>query len=161
VAGRLQVELQQRRPFRRIEEEAMLNIQRTADVLGRRFLDLIASHDLTNAQYNVLRILRGAGEEGLGCKEIGARLVQRDPDITRLVDRLEKRRLVTRTRSPLDRRAIKIRISPEGLQLLADLDQPVQDLHEQTLGFLAGDKVNILIEILEDIRAKLDQPDQN
>lgn len=134
----------------------MLNIQRTADVLGRRFLDLIASHDLTNTQYNVLRILRGAGDEGLACKDIGSRLVQRDPDITRLLDRLEKRRLITRARSPLDRRALKIRISPEGLQLLGDLDQPVQDLHMRTLGFLESGKLNILIEILETIREQLD-----
>lgn len=155
MAGKLQLELQQNRPFRRIEEEAALNIQRTADVLSRRFLDLVASHDLTAPQYNVLRILRGAGDTGLACKDIGSRLVQRDPDITRLLDRLEKRQLVTRTRSPLDRRVSAIRISTEGMDLLNRLDQPVQDLHAETLGFLDRDKVDTLIEILETIREKL------
>ena len=156
MAGRLQVELQQRRPFQRIEEEAVLNIQRTADVLLRSFLDLFSGFELTATQYNVLRILRGAGDDGLACKQIGARLVQRDPDITRLLNRLEKRQLITRSRSSQDRRAWKIRISSQGLQVLGELDQPVQDLHVRTLSSLGSEKINALIEILETVREKLD-----
>ena len=156
MPGRIQAEIQQKRPFRLVEEEAFLNIERTADLLMQRFLDLIRPHDLTPAQYNVLRILRGAGEGGLNCKDIGARLVTRDPDITRLLDRLERRRLISRDRSPEDRRFVTIRITSEGLDLLSALDKPVHDLHIRTLRHLGRERLEATIAALEDIRQALD-----
>ena len=157
VAGRLQLELQQTKPFAQVEEEAHLNIRRTADVLSQLFSDLLAEYELTGTQYNVLRILRGAGDAGLSCKEIGARMVRRDPDITRLLDRLERRKLTTRIRSRQDRRALIVRISPEGLALLKELDSRVQKFHKDSLQGVGSERLHILIEILEDIRTKLDQ----
>jgi DNA-binding MarR family transcriptional regulator len=157
VAGRLQLELQQNKPFAQVEEEAHLNIRRTADILSQLFSDLLAEYELTGTQYNVLRILRGAGDAGLSCKEIGARMVRRDPDITRLLDRLEKRELTTRIRSRQDRRALIVRISPGGLALLKELDSRVQKFHKDSLQSLGSERLHILIEILEEIRTKLDQ----
>jgi DNA-binding MarR family transcriptional regulator len=113
VPGKILDELQQTKPFRHIEEELFLNIQRTADILLQEILDVLRPCGLSATQYNVLRILRGAGEAGVTCKEIGARLVTRDPDITRLLDRLEKRNLLTRARTREDRRFVSIRISDE------------------------------------------------
>ncbi len=157
VAGRLQLELQQTKPFAQVEEEAHLNIRRTADVLSQLFSDLLAEYELTGTQYNVLRILRGAGDAGLSCKEIGARMVRRDPDITRLLDRLEKRELTTRIRSRQDRRALIVRIGPDGLALLKELDSRVQKFHKDSLQGLGSERLHILIEILEEIRTKLDR----
>jgi DNA-binding MarR family transcriptional regulator len=98
MARDLQSEIKQRKPFQVREEELYLNIVRTADLLGRKGVELLKEADLSPNQYNVLRILRGAGAEGLACGEIGERMVTRDPDITRLLDRLEKRELVKRSR---------------------------------------------------------------
>src|SRR4029079_5455628 len=99
MAGRLQKEIQQTRPFGSLEEEAFLGLQRTADALARRAYDVLKPSGLSATQYNVLRILRGAGEAGLACGEIGERMITRDPDITRLLDRLEARHLIARARS--------------------------------------------------------------
>src|SRR4028119_251696 len=98
MAGRIQAELKQSRPIGSLEEEAFLNLQRTSNALNQGIADLLRSHDLTPAQYNVLRILRGAGEGGLNASDIAGRMITRDPDVTRLVDRLEKRGLVDRWR---------------------------------------------------------------
>ena len=156
MPGRLQIELQQTKPFAQVEEEAHLNIRRTADVLARLLSDLLTKYDLTDTQYNVLRILRGAGEAGLNCKDIGARLVRRDPDITRLLDRLGKRKLVTRVRSREDRRALIVRIGPGGLDLLGQLDAQIQRFHRETLQSLGCERLHTLIGILEEIRQRLE-----
>jgi len=140
-----------------VEEEAHLNIRRTADLLAQLFSDLLAGYDLTGTQYNVLRILRGAGQPGLNCKDIGARMVRRDPDITRLLDRLEKRKLTTRVRSREDRRATIVRISANGLALLKELDSRVHKFHEESLSGMESKRLHTLIEILEEIRARLDR----
>jgi len=157
VAGRLQVELQQTKPFAQVEEEAHLNIRRTADLLGQSFSELLDEYRLTGTQYNVLRILRGAGSVGLNCKDIGARMIRRDPDITRLLDRLGKRNLITRMRSDEDRRALIVRISSKGLNLLAELDVRVKEFHNETLQSVGCERLHTLIDILEEIRTKLDQ----
>src|SRR5437764_13295915 len=108
---------------------------RTCDELSRAFVPILKAEDLSSNQYNVLRILRGA-PEGLPCGEIGSRMITRDPDITRLLDRLEKRGLISRCRETKDRRMVLTRISPQGLKLLARLDEPVQEAHREQLGHL-------------------------
>src|SRR5271168_1632128 len=117
------------------EEVTYLEMLRTAEALAHRFAQVLKTEDLSSTQYNVLRILRGASE-GLPCGEIGNRMVTRDSDITRLLDRLEKRALVSRNRDSKDRRTVWARITPEGLKLLTRLDEPVRATHFELLGHL-------------------------
>src|SRR5256885_12171095 len=119
------------------EEAAFLDLLRTCDLLSRGPAQVLKIEDLSATQYNVLRILRGA-PEGLPCGEIGSRMITRDPDITRLLDRLEKRELISRCRETKDRRMVMARITPEGLKLLARLDAPVQESHRKQLGTWDG-----------------------
>ena len=133
------------------EEAAFLDLLRTADVLSRRLAHVLKNEDLSSNQYNVLRILRGA-PEGLPCGEIGNRMITRDPDITRLLDRLEKRGLISRCRETRDRRMVLTRISAEGLKLLARLDEPVQEAHRGQLGHLGRERLKALTELLRDSR---------
>jgi DNA-binding MarR family transcriptional regulator len=134
-----------------LEEAVFLDLLRTSDVLSRRLGQVLKNEDLSSNQYNVLRILRGA-PEGLPCGEIGARMITRDPDITRLLDRLEKRGLVSRCRETKDRRMVLTRISPEGLKLLGRLDEPVQNAHREQLGHLGRERLKALSELLRDSR---------
>lgn len=133
------------------EEAVFLDLLRTADVLSRRLAHVLKNEDVSSNQYNVLRILRGA-PEGLPCGEIGSRMITRDPDITRLLDRLEKRGLISRCRETKDRRMILTRISPEGIKLLARLDEPVQTAHREQLGHLGRERLKALTELLRDSR---------
>src|SRR6266853_530207 len=135
-----------RRPGSR-EETVFLDLLRTCDLLSRGPAQVLKTEDLSATQYNVLRILRGA-PEGLPCGEIGSRMITRDPDITRLLDRLEKRELISRCRETKDRRMVMARITPEGLKLLARLDEPVQTAHRKQLGHLGGERVRALTELL-------------
>src|ERR1700694_5857255 len=114
------------------EESIFLDLLRTTDVLARGLASVLKAADLSANQYNVLRILRGS-PEGLPCGEIASRMITRDPDITRLLDRLEKRTLISRCRETKDRRMVMARITPEGLRLLARLDEPGQTAHRQQL----------------------------
>jgi DNA-binding MarR family transcriptional regulator len=145
----LKAEIKQRRPFSSSQEEAFLNLQRTADALMRGFEELLKPSGLTQTQYNVLRILRGAAPEGLLCRELAERMITRDPDVTRLLDRLEARGLVSRTRDVADRRVIVTRITAQGLRLLEGLDSPVAELHRRQLAHLGGDRIQKLIDLLE------------
>jgi DNA-binding MarR family transcriptional regulator len=129
------------------EEAVFLDLLRTSDVLSRRLAHVLKNEDLSSNQYNVLRILRGA-PEGLPCGEIGNRMITRDPDITRLLDRLERRELISRCRENKDRRMVLTRISPEGLKLLARLDGPVQEAHREQLGHLGKERLKALTELL-------------
>ena len=113
--ARLTDELKMTRPFALMEEEAALSVLRTADLLGQRAVEVLKPFDLTAAQYNVLRILRGS-PEGLACGQISERMISRDPDITRLLDRMEARGLIGRERSRTDRRIIIVRIKAIGLR---------------------------------------------
>src|SRR5438552_16243281 len=122
MSGKLAREIKQTKPFSSAEEEAILNIQRTASLLAQAFAETLKPHGLSETQYNALRILRGAGAAGLACQEIAERMIARDPDITRLLDRLEARKLIGRARSKADRRVVVTRITPEGLRLLSALD---------------------------------------
>jgi DNA-binding MarR family transcriptional regulator len=147
--GRLRQEIKQRHPFQSLEQEALLNLLRTADMLMQRLSAVLKPHGLSHSQYNVLRILRGAGPEGLACREIGERMITRDPDITRLLDRLEARGLVTRTRDQKDRRVVTARITPEGAQLLAQLDEPMGEVDRRSLEHLEEERLRSLIQLLE------------
>ena len=152
MVGRIQAELKQSKPLGSLEEEAYLNVQRTANTLTTGIAELLRRHDLTLAQYNVLRILRGAGEKGLNASDIAGRMISRDPDVTRLVDRLEKRGLVDRWRCSEDRRVVWTRISQAGLDLIGPIDQPLDVLHRQMLGHMQPERLALLIELLEEAR---------
>lgn len=133
-----------------LEARLFVALIRAADHLSQDVELLIKSHGLTATQYNVLRILRGAGPDGLPCQRIGERMISRDPDMTRLLDRMEKRELITRERQTDDRRVIKTRITPSGLELLKKLDAPVDELHKKQLRHLQPAKVKALADLLEE-----------
>src|SRR5271156_5254220 len=116
MGGKLLKEIHKVRPFECAQQELFLNLIRTADHLMRGFEELLKPHNLSPTQYNILRILRGVGEDGIHCKGIGEHLITRDPDITRLLDRLESRNLITRQRDTKDRRVVSTRITAEGLK---------------------------------------------
>jgi DNA-binding MarR family transcriptional regulator len=149
MSRRLREEIQQQKPFESLEQEAVLNVLHTADVLLQRITAVLKPFKLSHSQYNVLRILRGAGPEGLACREIGERMITRDPDITRLLDRLEARGLLTRTRDQKDRRVITARITSEGRRLLEVLDQPIGEVDRQPLQHLGEQRLRTLIQLLE------------
>lgn len=155
MAGRLATEIRQKRPMTP-EEEALLNLHRTAGELAYRFAELLRPHGLSATQYNVLRILRGAGDTGLPCGEIATRMITRDSDVTRLLDRLEARELVVRSRDSADRRVIVIRITADGLALLASLDAPVARFHVDRLGHLGKARLRQLVDLLEEARSAPD-----
>jgi len=133
------------------EEAAFLDLLRTTDMLSRRLVPVLKAEDLSATQYNVLRILRGA-PEGLACGEIAGRMITRDPDVTRLLDRLEKRGLISRGRETKDRRTVMARITPEGLTLLSRLDEPVQAAHRKQLGHLGRERLRTLVKLLSLLR---------
>jgi len=137
-----------------VEEAAFLELLRTTDMLSRGMVQVLKAEDLSATQYNVLRILRGA-PEGLACGEIARRMITRDPDITRLLDRLEKRGLIARCRETKDRRMVLTRITPDGLKLLAGLDEPVQEGHRKQLGHLGRQRLRELMELLQEARSRL------
>jgi len=136
------------------EEAAFLELLRTTDMLSRRLAQVLKPDELSANQYNVLRILRGA-PEGLSCGEIANRMITRDPDITRLLDRLEKRGLISRCRETRDRRTVLTRITSGGLQLLARLDEPVQEAHRKQLGHLGRQRLRQMTELLLMCRSQL------
>ncbi len=151
---KLQDEIKQTKPFDSPEDEAFVSVLRTAGEFQRREAELLKPYEITLPQYNVLRILRGAGTEGLICREIGERMIARDPDVTKLLDRLEARGLVTRERQEKDRRVIVARITPEGLRLVGEIDGPVLKLTGDLLGHLGERKLGTLIRLLEEAREK-------
>ena len=136
------------------EEDAFLDLARTTDMLSRGPAQVLKTEDLSGTQYNVLRILRGS-PQGLPCGEIASRMITRDPDITRLLDRLEKRALISRCRETKDRRTVMARITPDGLKVLARLDEPVEQAHRQQLGHLGRERLRALAELLQAARAKV------
>ena len=137
------------------EEAAYLDLLRTADVLTRGAIGVLKAEELSSTQYNVLRILRGS-PQGLTCGEIAGRMITRDPDVTRLLDRMEKRGLISRSRESRDRRVVLARISPEGLKLVNRLDEPVQKIHRKQLGHMGKDRLRALAELLAAARSGKD-----
>ncbi len=148
----IQAEIQQTKPFTSLEDEAVVSLHRTADQLNGRFSDMLKPHGLSPTQFNALRILRGAGDGGRTCSEIAERMINRDPDITRLLDRLEHRGLVVRSREGRDRRVIITHITQAGLELLRGLDGPIEEFNRKQLGHLSEQQLRALVKLLEAVR---------
>lgn len=151
----LREEIQQTRPFASLEQEAFLSLGRTWAVLDHAFSEAVKPYGITPTQYNVLRILRGAGEKGLCRAAVMERMIAKVPDATRLLDRMEAAGLIERERDTADRRFVTTRITGEGLRLLAQLDEPVQALHRQHFSVLDEAELGTLIELLGRVRAAL------
>lgn len=151
MTTQLQHELKKKNSFESLEQEASLNILRTSDLFQNCFGKLFRQYGLTSSQYNVLRILRGEGKP-TPCLEIAERMIQVVPAMTGLIDRLEKQDLVARHRCTEDRRVIYINITEKGLQVLAELDQPVIDLHQRMIGHLSKTELKELSRLLEKCR---------
>lgn len=150
----LRTDIKQGRPFGSPEQEVYLNVERTAAVLNHAFAEAVKEHGITPTQYNVLRILRGAGEAGLCRNEVRDRMIAQVPDVTRLLDRLEQAGLIVRERDTEDRRQVGTRITPKGLDLLAALDDPVVEIHKRQLGHLSPEQLRTLTELLTLARAR-------
>lgn len=157
MPGKLKEEIQQQKPFVSAAQEAYLNLVRTADALTRDLERLLQPHAITSTQYNVLRILRGAGEAGATCTGVSERLLAYDPDVTRLLDRLEKVGLVRRERSTKDRRVVMAYITAEGLEMLARLDGPLEELLERQFRPLKKERIEQLIADLEQLRGRAEE----
>jgi MarR family transcriptional regulator, organic hydroperoxide resistance regulator len=152
MVKRLQDELQQKVPFRSLRTEAYLNLERSADAIKNAVGEALKPFGISGTQYNVLRILRGAGVAGRTCGEVGERLVTRDPDITRLLDRLEKRGLIVRSREQEDRRIVTTRITAAGLKLLDELDPTLDQVERGLFKGFSDAKLRSLINLLEAAR---------
>lgn len=152
MAKGIQAELKQTKPFSSLEEEAFIAIMRTSDKLQQVLVDFLKPHGLSPTQFNALRILRGAGEAGLPCSEIGGRMINHDPDITRLLDRLEQRDFVQRQRDQKDRRIHVARITRQGLDVLKTLDRPIEQFHRELMPEVGESSLKSLIRILEKVR---------
>jgi len=139
-------------PASALQAQVFVSLMRAADLLSRDAEALLKPFKLSATQYNVLRILRGAGPAGLACREISCRLISRDPDITRLLDRMESRGLIVRARETQDRRVVKARIAEEGLRLLAELDQPVREVHRHQFRLFPAKELRALLDQLDRIR---------
>jgi DNA-binding MarR family transcriptional regulator len=154
MSGRLAKEIQQTKPFT-LEQEAFLNVGRTFEALQQPVAELLKQYQLTPTQYNLLRILRGAGQDGVTCSQACERMITPDPDMTRLLDRMEARGLVERERSVEDRRIVVSRIRKEGLALVNEIDEPLQALLKRLLGHIGQKRLRELIETLELLREGL------
>lgn len=144
----LQREIKTTRPFDQPEAEAILNILRTRAILMEGLNRFFRKYGLSNAQFNILRILRGAGEKGLACQEISSRMVTPVPDVTRLVDRLVAAKHVTRRRGEGDRRVVYVRITPRGLALLAKMDRPLLELQRELLGHMSREDLSEISRLM-------------
>lgn len=153
-AGALQREIGQTRPFHSTAQEATIAILRTADVVRRRLAGVVEPHGVTLQQYNVLRILRGAHPQPLPTLEIGERLIEQMPGITRLLDRLEEKGLVRRERSADDRRLVHGSITEAGLSLLEEMDGRVDQADEEAVSGLTAEQAQMLVALLECVRGK-------
>ena len=157
MVSKLQEEIKQTRPFATIEEEALLNVRRTSDRLQYYIQQLVKPYGITPTQYNVLRILRGAGNGGLRCSDIGERLVSSDPDITRLLGRLQKQKFIRRKRDPKDRRVIYASITTQGRALLEEMDPVMNQAGKDALGHMGREKLETLVSLLEEARQKISE----
>lgn len=148
----LQKEIKRSRPFEVPEEEAFLNLVRTCQQLASESEQLLKEHGISEAQYNVLRILRGAGKAGLPSLEIGRRMVTRVPDVTRLIDRLEAAGFAERRRCEADRRVTYVIVTPAGEKVVGALDKPMVDLHKRQLGHLTRTELAEFNRLLVKVR---------
>jgi DNA-binding MarR family transcriptional regulator len=150
----IELEIRQRRPFSSPAQECVVGLFRTADLLKRRLHGTLGARGVTGQQYNVLRILRGAGE-GLPTLEIGERMVEHAPGVTRLLDRLERKGLARRARPSGDRRQVRCSITSRGLSLLESLEDVVANSTEESLGALDPREVRSLIRLMDKVRKGL------
>lgn len=148
MSSDLRDEIKQNKPFASPEQEAHLNLERTTAVLGHAFAEALKRFDITPTQYNVLRILRGAGKSGLCRNEVRDRMIAQVPDVTRLLDRLEDAGLIERARQTSDRRQVLTLITQKGLDLLEELDAPVVAMHKRALGHMTPAQLRQLTELL-------------
>ena len=153
--GTLAGELKQTKPFRSPGHEAVLGLLRTSEIVRNFMADEMGLEDITPAQYNVLRILRGAGSSGLPTLDIGERLVERNPGVTRMITRLVSKKLVLRVRCSQDRRVVYCKITPAGLQLLKKYDVRVGNVDKLALRGLSKWETKQLIGLLDKVRADL------
>ena len=153
-SGSLQREIRQTKPFRSRQQEAALGLARTAALLKRHAAHAVGAHGLSPEQYNVLRILRGASPESLPTLDIVERMIEPSPAITRLLDKLEAKKLVWRVRCPKDRRQVLCSITSEGLELLGQLDYPVDEAVKESIK-LKREDLDTLIRLLDQVRAGL------
>ncbi len=153
-------EIRQKKPFRSARHEAALGLFKTVDLLRRREAAVMEPYGVTDQQYNVLRILRGAGRDGLPTLEIAHRMIEQAPGITRLIDRLEKKGFVVRRRCDTDRRQVYCVLAPAGRRLLARMDAPVAKM-DALLSPLADGDVATLIRLLDALRAGLASPERH
>ncbi len=154
-SGSLHQQLKKQKPFDSPQQEAMLSILRTSDLLENRLARLLRQHDLTPSQYNALRILRGAGKP-LPCLEVANRMIQVAPAITRVIDQLVARALIEKHQSPEDRRVFLVGLTTRSRRLLKKLDSPIQNLHQSLLGHLSRTDLKRLIQLLESARQGID-----
>jgi DNA-binding MarR family transcriptional regulator len=140
-----------------VEDQTFIALLKAADALAQEAEQVLKGKGLTGAQYNVLRILRGAEPGGLACRMIGERMISHDPDITRLLDRMEKRSLITRQRQSVDRRVVKTRITRSGLEILKRLEKPIRELHKRQFQHMAAARVKALAELLREIVQRRDE----
>jgi DNA-binding MarR family transcriptional regulator len=150
----LQRLIKQAKPFRSLEAELFLNVLRTSTMLLGEMTEVLRSYELTQPQYNVLRILRGAGDEGLPLGEIGERMVNREPDISRLIDRMEARALVERQRSATDRRMVSVRLTSDGRRVVDSLDAPIAEMHMAQLAHMSREELKQANALLERMRER-------
>jgi DNA-binding MarR family transcriptional regulator len=136
-----------------LEDQIFVALLKASDSLASQADQLIKANGLTSAQYNVLRILRGAGPEGLPCNTIAERMISRDPDMTRLLDRMEKRDVISRERQIEDRRVVKARITDEGLKLLKKMDAPIRELHKSQFAHMTSARLKTLMDLLTEAAA--------
>jgi len=154
MARRSQIleEIRQTRPFASLQAEALLGLLKTADQLRRQGARILAPYGISSQQYNVLRILRGAGEKGIPTLEIAGRLIEQAPGITRLLDQLEKKKWIRRRRCPEDRRQVLCWITADGVRLLARLDEPVERYGQEALKMLSEKELRVLVGLLDRVR---------
>lgn len=147
------------RKFDSLEQEVFLNLWRTYDRLRAIEEELFGRHDLTPQQYNVLRLLRGQHPGAIATLELASRLVSRAPDITRMLDKMEERRLIVRERPADNRRVVRVSITQAGLKLLGDLDGQVRRCHREQLGHLTENQLQQLIALLHAARLPHEPPE--
>jgi DNA-binding MarR family transcriptional regulator len=156
--GSLRREISQSVPFANPAVEALLTLQRTSDELNGEAAAFLKAHGITIAQYNALRIVRGAGAEGISTHDVGKRLVKRDPDVPRLLERLAAAGFVERRRCAEDRRVTRCLITPQGVMLLEQLAPLIDELHARQFGMLSEAEQVTLVKLLDRVRARLAGP---
>jgi DNA-binding MarR family transcriptional regulator len=152
MSSRLQAEIKQSKPFATLKHEAILGLMRTAAIVAHTTDEMLRPFGITGTQFNVLRILRGAGQQGLCGREIGERMITRVPDVPRLLDRLEKAELISRERDPNDRRHVTARITAKGLELIDQVGTLASNPIEERFSRVPQEQLQILIEAMDLIR---------